>query len=181
MAAIEERKNANGEISYRVLIRKKGIDISRTFDNKETAILFEFYKEKLINNMSNFDVPLNKRVTLRYIVDLKLKDVIDDMRFMSSFKVSLSEFEEIFGIEKFLHEISYEDWLEASKKIFSNSVYRGYKTEKAKRDMSLSTFKKRLAYMSSCITYAVSLGIELENHPLKVIQVYINPMMNKDK
>ncbi len=181
MGVIEERKNSKGEISYRVLIRKKGIDISRTFEDKESAKLYEFYKERLINNMSNFEVDLSCRITLRDIVDLKMKDVNSDIKSFCLFKLSLNRFEEFLGEEKYYSQISFDEWLEATKKIYEKDVYRGAKTENGKRKMSPDTLRKTLAYMSSCVSYAISLGIKLENYPLKVIQTYVNPMLKSVK
>ena len=41
MATIEKISNSDGSISYRVKIRKKGIDVSRTFRNEEDAIIWK--------------------------------------------------------------------------------------------------------------------------------------------
>lgn len=181
MARIEEREDSKGEISYRVLIRKKGIEISRTFHDKESAKLYEFYKERLIENMSNFEVPLNIRITLRDIVDMKIKDSGTDIKSFRLFTLALDRFEEIFPSGKFYSELSFDDWFNASKIIYEKDVYRGAKTEKGKRRMSPDTLRKTLAYMSSCVSHAISLGIELENYPLKVIQTYVNPMLKSLK
>src|ERR1700758_1345241 len=73
MASIEKRQGKEG-CSYRVAIRKKGIEIYKTFSNEEDANLYVFFKERLIDNMENFDVPLNQRITLEQIIELKKDD-----------------------------------------------------------------------------------------------------------
>lgn len=178
MARIEKRENKDGSFSYRVQIRKKGMDIYKTFSTEEAANLYSFYKESLIDNMVSFDVDLGKRVCLSHIVELKLKTIDpSDKRTINAYEKCLENFLFAFGKDPFLCDLTYDDWLETAKKIYEIPVYRGGKNERCKRKMSLETFRRYFAYMSSSISNAHSLGIELENHPLKVIRTFISPKL----
>jgi hypothetical protein len=174
MATIKEKKLSDGSISFRVEIRKKGIQIYKSFTVLEDAELYSFYKERLIENMESFEVPLKDRVTLNQIYELKLKDS-NSINIKSHVKMAIEKFNEIFGVNTFCNDISYKDWENSCKILSQSYVYRGAKTENSKRIISLSTLRRYFAYASSCISHAQSLGIELENHPLKVLQVIINP------
>ena len=175
MAKIEERIQKDGKPSYRVQIRKRGIDISRTFRNKDDAELYANYKERLIDLMSNFEVPLGDRVTLVNLLELKSKGETD-RRTISEFNSCKNRFLEAFGKDRFMNSISYDEWVEVAKKLFNSDVYRGAMNEKNKRKMSPETLRRIFALISSCISHANKMGIELENIPLKVIQNHIIPL-----
>lgn len=178
MASIRKNETKDGT-SYHVNIRMKGKDITRTFYTEEDAKLYEFYKERLLRNMEYFEVPLSKRITLEQIFELKLKYFNDvDKRTVNNFNNSLQRFIEQFG-DKFYCNITYEDWVQAAKNLYSTPVYKGAKTEKGKRDMSIKTLRNIFAYASSAVSFAQEKGIEIENHPAKVIKVYIASMIKK--
>lgn len=177
MASIEVRTFKDGKKTYQVKIRRKGIEIYKSFKEKEDAEIYAYYKEKLIDNMKQFDIELKDRIRLSDIFDLKISSIDSiNKREIYDFKNSLIRFDDFKS--KFYHEISFEDWLECAKKMLNSDVYRGYKTEISKRKMSLYTLRKIFAHASSCISYANKKGIVLENHPLKVIQCFINKMKN---
>jgi hypothetical protein len=177
MASITKKINQKGEMAFCVQIREKGVQIYKTFFSEEDANLFIFYKSKLLKNKENFDIPMKDRVTLDYCVDLKLREKNLCSKETISFESSRRKFNEKFGKEKFLCQLTYDDWLKAAKEIVSDPVYRGARTEKCKRIMNPSTLRRIFAYASSAISYATSKGIALENHPLKVIQTHITPMI----
>lgn len=180
MATIEKRILKNGNTSFRMLIRKKGIEIYKTFSNEEDAILYSKYKERLIQNMENFDIPLNERITLDQLFELKIKTVNDsDRRALCEYNNCLNRFKAIFNKKIFVHLISYEEWLESSKALFDTDIYRGGKTESCKRKMSISSLRRYFATASSVFSYAISQGINLENHPLKVLQTTITPLLKE--
>lgn len=179
MASIRKRPNGNG-FSYYVSIRKKNAEIHKSFQSEEDAKLYAFYKETLIDNMKNFDIPLNSRVTLRQIYELKIDNIERDYWK----KVSISDFEDsyknIFPFikeNKFVCEFSYEEWLNAAKCLLNTDVFRGAKKEHTKRKMSLNTLRRHFASASSCFSFAQSQGLDLDNHPLKVIQTFITPLI----
>ena len=188
MGSISKRVNSNGEVSFSVKVRKQGIDITKTFFTEEDAKLFIYYKERLIKKgggggggggggKENFDVPLAKRITLDYCIDLKLQEKDRDCREISSFNCARDRFNEKLGKDKFLCELTYDDWLRVAKEMFIDPVYRGSKKEKNARIMSPTTLRRQFAYVSSSISYTISKGVEIENHPLKVIQTHISPMI----
>ena len=174
MATIEKISNSDGSISYRVKIRKKGIDVSRTFRNEEDAIMYGKYKERLIENMENFDVPLKSRVTLRQIFELKPKETYSAKNHND---LSLIRFEEFLGPNRFYEDITFDEWRGCVEKFAKMDVFKGGRTEKSKRLMSPQTIRRMFAMASSVVSHAQSLGIELENHPLRVIQTTIRPKL----
>lgn len=179
MASIEKRPNDNG-FSYRVMIRKKGFEIYKTFSNEEDAKLYIFYKERLIDNMNNFDVPLKDRVTLEQLFELKKKACEGyDKRTLNELDNVFNRVKSFISENKFFHEISYDQWLSIAKSVYEMDVFRGSKTNIIK--MSPITLRRYFATLSSVISHAVSLGIAVENYPLKVLQAYINPLIKVHK
>jgi hypothetical protein len=81
--------------------------------------------------------------------------------------------------DKFISEISYDDWLTVAKSLLDSDVYKGAKTENGKRKMSIVTLLRRFGYISSIISYAQQQNIPIDNLPLKIIQTFIRPLMDK--
>lgn len=177
MATIEERPQKNGTLSYRVSIRRKGVEIQKTFKLKEDAELYGFYKDRLIDNMENFEVPIDQRISLKQIMELKL-ELVKEKRARDEIESAFERMYPILPKHNFAHEITYNDWLNAIKKLHEIPVYQGVKKEKTKRMPSISSIRRWIANLSSAFSYAISLGINIENHPMKVMQSYINPLMN---
>lgn len=175
MAVIQKRKNGDG-FSYRVQIRKKGTEIYKSFITEEDAKLYAFYKERLIDNMAAFDVPLKLRVNLRQIIELKISSLDKTpKRAAEEFETAYARVSKYIKENKFIIDISMDDWLNIAKSMLQDDVFYGSKTENGKRKMSLLTLRRYFANISSAISYAQSQGIEIDNLPLKVIQTYINP------
>lgn len=182
MATIEKKILKDGKITYRVQVRKKGLEISKSFIDEEDAKIYAFYKERLIDNMGNFEIPIQNRLTFRQLFDLKLDTVpLSEVKAISDLCVARDKFSQVINIDKFLYDISYEEWLKCAKDIFKLPVYKGTKAEHNKRDMAPKTLRRVLATASSIFSHAISLGIPIENHILKVIQVYVNPMIKKSE
>ena len=133
MGSINKRVNSNGDVSFCVKIRKKQIDITKTFFTEEDAKLFIYYKERLIENKANFDIPLAKRITLDYCIDLKLQEKDRNSKEINSFSCARDKFNEKLGKDKFLCELTYEDWLRVAKEIMIEPVYKGTKRERNAR------------------------------------------------
>lgn len=169
---ITERTNADGSIVYRVTIRKRGKEIYRTFREKEDAIVYEKYKTRLIDLMDAYEVGPKDTVTLEQIFEVKLEKLPEDSREKYDFMTSLNRLKDHLK-GGFLAKLTIDDWLECAQKLLKIDVYRGGKTESCKRKMSPTTLRKIFAHASSCISHAQSLGIPLENHPLKIIQSFI--------
>lgn len=174
MATIRERKGEDG-ITYQVQIRNKNISLCKSFKTKEDAEIFAFYKDRLINLMDNFDIPIEKRITIHHVIEIKMKQF--EGRTLLDFQNSLNKLDEYIPKDKFCHEVSFEDWLNIAKSMYESDVYRGAKTENGKRKMSPSTLRRYFATISSAFSHAQSIGIPVDNHPLKVIQSYITPLL----
>jgi len=181
MASIDKRKNKDGSFTYRVAIRKNKIEVYKSFSIEEDAKLYAFYKERLIDNMNNFEIPLKHRITLNNIFEIKLSSISNND------KKSVNDFENAktkilkFLPDKFYHEITYDEWLLAAKNIMNMDVFRGSNTAKNLRKPSPSTLRRYFACASSAVSHAQSQGIELENNPLKILQTFITPIMKKEK
>ena len=177
MATIEKRLDGNS-FSYRIKIRKKGIEIMKSFSNEEDAKLYIFYKERLIENMNHFDVPLQDRVTLEQLFELKKKACAGyDRRTLNELDNVFNRVNSFLGENKFFHQISYDEWFSIAKSVYDMDIFRGSKKNIIK--MSPLTFRRYFATLSSVVSHAVSLGIAIENHPLKVLQTYITPLIKK--
>lgn len=184
MGSIQERIEVDGVTkSYRVKIRKNGFeDINKTFKDKHDAELYVWYKERLLNNIENFDVSIEKRTTLLSILELKMSTLEESDKKALLDYISTKERLFLFFKHKcFYNDISFENWLEFCKFMLNHDVYRGAKTDGGKRKMSPVTLRKIMAMISSAVSHAQGLGIPLDNNPLKVIQTYINPLIkNKE-
>lgn len=177
MGSIQKRKNKDGSYCYRVQIRKCNIDIQKTFTNPVDAELYILYKERLIENTTNFEVPINKRLRLVDLYEMKIKAAeIQDKKSKNDLENSQTKICSSLP-DKFYHEITYEDWLNSAKILMETDVYRGGKGEHNKRKPSITTIRRYFACASSVISYAQSQGLELENNPGKVLQTFINPLM----
>ncbi len=180
MASIREKKGKDGRSSWHVAIRKKDFEICKSFHCKEDAELYVIYKERLIDNISNFEVPIHQRLRLSDIYSMKIeKENITDPKTLNDYKNSLFRLQSFLGENTFLCNISPIQWINCAKELFKMDVFRGAKTETGRRPMSPITLKRIFAYASACFSYAQSKGIEIDNHALKVIQCYITPMINE--
>lgn len=178
MANIVKRIKQDGEVAYRVKIRRKNVDISKTFFMEEDAKLYAFYKERLIDNMENFEVPIKDRITLEQIFEQKIAKIpVTNKREINDVENSMHRLVEIFG-DKYYQQITYEEWVDAAKKLLGQYVFKGTKTVNTKRLMSLKTLRKIFSHASSAVSSLIYTGIEMDNLPLKVIQTYITPMIN---
>ncbi len=144
MAVIQKTKTDKGEERYRINIRKKGSDHEyKTFLTQEDAELYVFYKERLITNMKNFEVPIEARITLRQIIELKLNTVdTTKEKFRDDFTYSMNMVSPYIDPDVFISKYSYDNWLECAKKVYATPVYRGSKAEHNKREMSQKTLRQ---------------------------------------
>jgi hypothetical protein len=179
MATIRKREGKDG-ITYNVMIRKKDVEISRTFKTEEDANLYIFYKERLIDNMENFEVPLAERVTIDQLFDIKRKESINlDRRTINDIDLVCNRVKACLPEKRFYHEYTFSDWVECAKKLYNTDSWRGSRENIIK--IAPKTLKRMFGVLSSVISCAIDKGIELENHPLKVIQSFINPIISNSK
>jgi hypothetical protein len=181
MSTITIRKDQEGNKTYRVAIRRKGIEIFKTFRNKQDAELYSFYKERLIDNMKAFEVTIKDTITFEQAMEMKKSQIPQhNTRELNDLDNTTTRILPYLKANEPLSNISFERWVDIAKSLLSTSVYRGAKTENGKRELSVATLRKIFAHVSSAVSYAISQGISLENIPLKVIQCYISPLIKKE-
>lgn len=180
MATIRTRITKKNDEKYHVMIRKKGIDICKSFSKKEDAELFSKYKESLIDNMDAFEKDIKDTITLSSIFMMKLQSIDpNSKRTFNDIKNAHKTFSDFFCDKQFASEITFEDWKDFAIQLYGKDVYRGSKHGGNVRKISLETLRKLFAYASAAFSFAQSQGIEIENHPLRVIQTFIRPLSNK--
>lgn len=175
MASIDKRKGKD-ETTFRVSIRRKGVEIFKSFKTEEDAKLYAFYKERLIDNMEAFEVPLGERITLTEIFDLKINSINGyNRRTFNDLDMSFKKCKRFLPNKKYYHQFTEADWLECAKQIYAEDSWKGSKENKIK--ISPITLRRVLANVSAAVSHCISLGIALDNLPLKIIQTFVNPMI----
>ncbi len=162
------------------MIRKKGIEICKTFAKKDDAELYAKWKENLIELMDNFEVDISQTITIEEIFNMKLSAVgMENKRTYNDIANVKTTILDMLNENKFASDMSFEDWKNLAKSLYDKDVYRGAKSGGNIRKISLETLRKFFAYCSASYSHAQTLGIELENHPLRVIQTFITPLKAK--
>lgn len=171
MASIEERKNNDGSISYRVQIRKKGIDMSKTFKDLETAKLFEWYKENLIDEMEAFEVPKSELFTLQDGYELKIKCMNEAGTYSSKYFLDLKrDYEAISAYipkDTYLYKITFQDLDNLAKSLVQEILKVGGnqhdKTTGKDIQCSPRTAQRRLMCISSIYSILQQKGVNIKN------------------
>ena len=172
MARIDQR---NGK--YRVRISQKDHDITHSFHDYETAVLWAKYKEKLINEITAFDVPSAELVNFSDAVDLKIKKSIDDNLEDRTIK-DLQELHRVFECfeNRDIITITFQDYVNFSEKFLRTLTTRGgNKNNKTGRLVypTKTTLLSKFRRLSSVYSNLISNGIPVENVALKV-GAYLN-------
>jgi hypothetical protein len=173
--AIQERPCKGGTMSYRVTIRKNATEVSKTFSNLEDAQLFEHYRTRLIECMDNFEVPASERVRLVDILDLKIRRT-KEKRAVDEFYLAGKRIMDNIRKHTFVCELNYDDWVECFKKISTTEMPKRHNS----KDVGLlhpKSLRRIFASLSSAFSTAIINGIDVVNHPLKIVQDIINPSM----
>lgn len=179
MASVIKRVGKE-ETTYRVAIRRKGIEIFKSFKTEEDAKLYAFYKERLIDNMEQFDVPLSERITLSEILDLKIGSIAEyDKRTLNDMEMAFKKCKRFLPNKKYYHQFTEQEWRSCAEQIFSEDSWKGSKSNTLK--ISPVTLRRIFANISAAISHCQSLGITLDNLPLKIIQTFITPMIKSKK
>tara|TARA_R110000868_G_scaffold287225_2_gene547628 strand:+ start:825 stop:1385 length:561 start_codon:yes stop_codon:yes gene_type:complete len=186
MATIVENKLKDGIFSYKLQIRKPNHpEIFKTFNTREDAEIYAFYKERLIDNMENFEVPIEQRITLKQVFELKIQDSKElAKRSVLDMENAFNLIHDLLDYNRFVYNITLEDWEKTAKSMYDLDVFMGAKTEAGKRKMSPLTLRRNFACASAAFSTAIGKGFKIENHPLKILQTFINPMLKdlkKDK
>jgi hypothetical protein len=125
--------------------------------------------------MDSFDVPINERLRLIDIIEMKKKDLTDE-RNKRDFDVAFERIHANLPKHVFLSELTLLHWHDCMKKL-SQMVFPIKYGSQVKRTLTLVSIRRVFANISSAFSHAISLGIPLENYPLKVIQLYLNPAL----
>lgn len=174
MGFIEERKCSDGKVSYRCEIRRKGHPhIHQTFSDRETAELFIFYKERLIEEMRAFEVPISKMLTLQEGYEIKKKVSMNKEahpKYMSDMEADLNAIFEFVDPSTLMESINFnmlEEWV---TKMLRTTVFKGgQKAREGKertgheRSISPATIRRRLATLSTifnCVNEQAQAGIQ---------------------
>lgn len=168
MGTIKER---NGR--FRVCIRKKGIVVSQTFSNRETAELWERYKEDLINEQAAFDPANDELITVQDAIQMKKQRMqaegkgvrdINDVAFSENF---ISEI-----LDKSISYLTYDFLLEKANNMLSSVIKRGGNKKNINSGRrvisSPSTVLRKFRVLSSIISNLIDKGVKIENHALKI-------------
>lgn len=129
MASIRERKCSDGSITYHVSIRiKDQEEIHKGFKDKETAELYAWYKENLIKEMKNFEVPMQEMVTLRDGFELKIKLAEGEgktPKYIRDCKADFSHILTYMDEDIYLKDITPEMIEELCEKLANSVVFKG--------------------------------------------------------
>lgn len=174
MATIAERDGR-----FRVMIRRKNIEISSTFSNLQTAEIWAKYKEELIDNIEAFDPPLKEIITLKDAIELKIRDAEEKgKKDIGDFKILLECFNKFLDIE--IGKITYIDLLEYFELMMQTPITRGGikndPTTGLKKIPSIHTTFRKFSYLSTVFELIKSKGVEIENVALKLCQ-YMRPRL----
>ncbi len=177
MAKIELRSG-----KYRVVIRKKGKEMSATFSDKITAETWARYQEDLIDNMENFNVPPEGLVTLLQCFELKIKSLKEkqtDGKTFSDFNVVIKDFKEIMNTP--LNELTSDMIRNISKDMLGSIVKRGGSSNPNSGVLSQcspSTVLRKLRLIASVLSFMIENGANIKN----VAQTVVNQVkMSIDK
>lgn len=174
-------KNKNG--SWRGLLRKKGLEISKNFSNEEDAKLWHDYKEDLINQIDSFDPPLNELILLSDAIHMKIEkaeksNIID----LSDFKILYEVFSKF--LDRPIQSITYAELLAHFEEMMNTMVRKGgsKKNESTgdKRFPSIFTTMRKFAYLSTVYELLIKKGVNVTNEPMKVVK-FIRPRLKKEE
>lgn len=166
---------------YHIQIRKKGYpQVSRSFFELEDAEQYVYYKEKLMQNMKNFQIPIEDRLTLEFVLDKKIEGSEHlSNKTQMELKNTRLRLMNYFGKNRMYNDISLDEWQKFAHDCSEMYVYRGGKNENCKRRMSPETLRSIFAYTSSAVNFCKDEGAKLLNHPLTIMQTYITPLIRK--
>jgi len=169
LATIRERKGRFG-----VKISRNRITICQTFSTLETAKLWAAYKEDLLDEMDAFNPPKQQMITLEDAINFKIDNAIKDglntrsITDIRNLKVDFSTF-----LQRFMHEITYDDLINHCKKISKIQVKLGgsaVNEKSGKYSMpSPITIVNKLKRLSTVYSNLNENNVDIENIALKCV------------
>lgn len=160
MPSIQERDG-----SFRVQVRIKGkSQISKTFAKREDAELWGAWKENLLKTVRDFEVPDQELLTLRNIIDQKVKAANEAQlttKSLGDLMYLYKEFEE--WLELPLQEITFDMAIEKADQMLGQYVSRGGDVKRGfsgrqQMQSPLTVFRK-FNYLGSCFGHARDMGV----------------------
>ena len=172
MALISERSG-----QFRVQIRKKDINLYRTFQKESDAKLWAAYKEECIDLIEAFDPPLNEIITLQDAIELKIRKMQDEnsnRKEINDYKILCKIFNKFCPLP--INEITYSDLLKHFQELLDIPISHGGTGKNdgtgVKKLPSFQTIFRKFAYLSTVYQNLINDGVELENVALKAAQYY---------
>lgn len=180
MASFENR---NGRT--RVVIRRKNVEISATFDTEESAQLWAKYKDRLIDEMHNFDVPKKDLIIFSDSIKFKMESLQQNKshpKTVTDIRTLLNTFSEFNDLE--MSKITYEMILSKAQELLNSITRKGGSKNNPdsgrKQQMSPHTVMSRLRQLSSVYSNLLEMGVQIDNIPLKVI-AYLKNLIGTDE
>lgn len=177
MATISEREGR-----FRSTIRRKDIEISSTFSNKEQAEIWSKYKEDLIDSIDSFDPPLKEMITLKDAIELKIRDAeYKNKKDIADFKILIEFFDKFINME--IGKITYDDLMKYFDEKMNTPITRGGikndPTTGLKKLPSMHTTFRKFAYLSTVFELMKTQGVNIQNVALDVCK-FLRPQLKKD-
>jgi len=177
MATITERICRNKKVCYTTYIRMNDIEEKKTFLNREDAEVYADWKENLIRNFKNFNVPIRETIRLIDVFELK-RELVKDQRTYDELDLSYQRVYSRLKQHIFLCELDYRDWKDCFDRISTIEIPIKHNA-KTKVIISPNSVRRIFATLSSAFSSAIEKGIDIENYPAMIIQKVINPSLKK--
>ena len=116
-------------------------------------------------------------MTILDVIMLKKNSVKESSH--RDFNRVIQSLEKHVDLGSFCSSLTYDDWLDVAKKVLETPSFRGCVRNKI--SISISTLRNIFASLSSCFSYARSMGVDIKNIPLDIVQNYINPKLKENK
>lgn len=190
MGSIRESITKNGKKSFHALIRKRGNKtIVKTFRDLETAKLFLWYKEKIIEEMAAFEVPMSQLISLQDGYEIKKATASRENRhakYCSDLEVDFKSISEWIPAGTLLKEIKFQQLDSMIKGMNKTTVFRGGtpggKGERTGKEVQISpnTMRRRLTALSTIYNTAnAETGANLINPVTAYMPVFRKQYLNK--
>lgn len=163
MASIREREG-----KYQVVIRKKNCELSATFADEETAKLWAYYKEKMIDEIEAFEVPLKELFTLNDFIHLKIEMLKKEDKYpktIGDINYLKKEFSEFLDFP--MGNITYELLREKAHAMLGSIVRKGgdHKNNSGgiQNQQSPATVVRKMRYLGSVFSLAQEHNLKIDN------------------
>ncbi len=169
MATFRERQGR-----HEAIIRKNNIKLSAVFDHLEDAKLWASYKEDLIEQIANFNPPLDKLITLGDAIKMRIDTAI------GSGTVDIADLTILYKtFEKYLktpiNEVTYDSLSDHFEHVMSVPVRRGGNhndpNSGIKAMPSMHTTFRKFSYLSTVFEHLIKEGVKVQNHPLALCKL----------